>query len=52
MKKHTQIQIEDKYNIHSQIHDFEVAHVVRSACVLPVPLQSTYKPYTSIGTFR
>ena len=39
-------------NIHSQIHDFEVEHVVRPVCVLSVSLQSTYKPFTSIGTFE
>ena len=38
--------------VHSQIHDFEVEHVVRPACGLTVSLQSTYKPFTSIGTFR
>ena len=39
--------------LHSQlIHDFEVEHVVRPACVLSVSLQSTYKPSTSIGSFR
>ena len=38
--------------LHSQIHDFEVEHVVRPACVLPVSLQNAHKPFTSIGTFK
>ena len=29
----------------------EIEHVVRPACVPSVSLQSTYKPFTSIGTF-
>ena len=29
---------------HSQIHDLEVEHVVKPACVLLVSQQSTYKP--------
>ena len=40
------------YSVHSQIHDFEVEHVVRHACALSVSLQSTCKPFISIGTFR
>ena len=36
--------------IHSQIQDFVVEHVVRTECVLPASLQSTYKPSTSVGT--
>ena len=35
---------------HSQIQDFVVEHVVRTECVLPASLQSTYKPSTSVGT--
>ena len=38
--------------VHSQIHVFEVEHVVKPTCVLPLSLQSTYKHFTSIGTFR
>ena len=36
--------------VHSQIQDFVVEHVVRTECVLPASLQSTYKPITSVGT--
>ena len=36
--------------VHSQIQDFVVEHVVRTECVLPASLQSTYKPSTSVGT--
>ena len=35
---------------HSQIQDFVVEHVVRTECVLPASLQSTYRPSTSVGT--
>ena len=36
--------------VHSQIQDFVVEHVVRTECVFPASLQSTYKPSTSVGT--
>ena len=39
-------------HVHSQFHDFEVEHVVRPALVLSVSLQSIYKTFTSIGTFK
>ena len=44
----TVIQCSSK--LHSQIQDFVVEHVVRTECVLPASLQSTYKPSTSVGT--
>ena len=45
------IQVIMNSELHSQIHDFEVEHVVRPACVFLVSLLSTFKPITSIGTF-
>ena len=45
------VTVQGELYLHSQLHDIEVEHVVRPAFVLSVLLQSTYKPFTSIGNF-
>ena len=49
-KTAAQRQLKTALLLHSQIQDFVVEHVVRTECVLPASLQSTYKPSTSVGT--